>query len=98
MYVYIYIKYRNFTTSCFACVQVFASLTGSFAGNYGPPDGFDWDVQLNDEPVEDNSSLETYNLPERVEAFVQAAKKQVRQHIKENVATFVHHRNKDTPL
>ena len=57
---------------------MFASLTGSFTGNYGPPPGFfDWDVELNDEPVEDNPKLETYNLPRRVDDFVKAAREQV---------------------
>jgi hypothetical protein len=52
-------------------------LTGSYDGNYGPPPGFDWDVQLNDEPVEDNPKLETYNLPARVAEFVKTARRQV---------------------
>ena len=58
-------------------------------------------VQLNDEPVEDNPSLETYNLPERVDAFVQAAKQQVRPH-KVNVAylfiTHAHTQHTQTSL
>jgi hypothetical protein len=53
-------------------------LTGSYAGNYGPPSGFNWDVQLNDEPVEDNPKLETYNLPVKVADFIKAAREQVR--------------------
>jgi len=38
MYIYMYMT-RSVTYFC----KVFASLTGSYAGNYGPPDGFDWD-------------------------------------------------------
>ncbi len=56
--------------------QVFAGLSGSYGGNYGPPPGFDWDVYAQDEPVEDNPALETYNVPARVDAFVAAALKQ----------------------
>ena len=51
--------------------QVFSSLTGEYGGNYGPPGGFNWNG--NDEPIETNENLSTYNVPARVEAAVQAA-------------------------
>jgi len=53
--------------------QVFVGLTGEYGGNYGPPDGYDWDHFSNDEPVEDNPSLESYNVKSRVEGFVKFA-------------------------
>jgi alpha-mannosidase len=53
-----------------ADAQVFSGLTGSYGGNYGPPDGFDWNVGSNDEPVEANQQLDTYNVPSRVNDFV----------------------------
>ena len=54
--------------------QVLAGLTGSYGGNYGAPSGFNWDaVNGNDEPVELNPALRTYNEKARVDAFVQRA-------------------------
>ena len=51
--------------------QVFAGLSGEYGGNYGPPPGFNWNGD--DEPVEDNKNLQTYNVPERVAAAIQQA-------------------------
>ena len=49
--------------------QVLAGLTGSYGGNYGAPSGFNWDaVNGNDEPVELNPALRTYNEKARVDA------------------------------
>jgi alpha-mannosidase len=56
--------------------QVFSGLTGSYGGNYGPPDGFDWNVGSNDEPVEDDSRLDTYNVQSRVNDFVNQVQNQ----------------------
>eukprot|EP00930_Biecheleria_cincta_P010286 TRINITY_DN1122_c3_g1_i1.p1 TRINITY_DN1122_c3_g1~~TRINITY_DN1122_c3_g1_i1.p1 ORF type:complete len:1002 (-),score=168.48 TRINITY_DN1122_c3_g1_i1:36-3041(-) len=54
--------------------QVFAGLTGSYGGNYGPPTGFNWDaVDGNDEPVQDDRNLKDYNVKSRVDDFVNAA-------------------------
>jgi hypothetical protein len=48
-------------------------LTGSYSGNYGPPQGFCFDVKCNDEPlVGDDDS----QLLERVKEFVNALKLQ----------------------
>eukprot|EP01124_Arcella_intermedia_P030595 TRINITY_DN6729_c0_g1_i1.p1 TRINITY_DN6729_c0_g1~~TRINITY_DN6729_c0_g1_i1.p1 ORF type:complete len:980 (+),score=171.65 TRINITY_DN6729_c0_g1_i1:417-2942(+) len=49
--------------------QVF---TGAFERNgYGPPNGFDWDnFGENSEPIQDDPNLEDYNVPSRVEDFV----------------------------
>ena len=54
--------------------QVFAGLTGSYGGNYGPPGGFCWDVHCNDEPMQDDPSLDGYNVDSRVADFVEAAR------------------------
>ena len=51
--------------------QIFSGLTGEYGGNYGPPAGFNWNG--NDEPVEANPDLSTYNVPSRVEAAVASA-------------------------
>ena len=62
-----------------ADAQVFAGLTGEYGGNYGPPPGFDFHVSSSDEPVEDNVNLETYNVPARVQNFVDDAVAQANQ-------------------
>jgi hypothetical protein len=51
--------------------QVFAGLSGEYGGNYGPPSGFNWNG--NDEPVESNKDLQTYNVPARVDAAIKQA-------------------------
>ena len=56
--------------------SVFTGLTGSYSGNYGPPGGFCWDVKCRDEPVVDDPTLDTYNVPSRVADFVRAARAQ----------------------
>jgi alpha-mannosidase len=59
-----------------ADAQVFTGLSGEYGGNYGPPSGFNWNLGNaggNDEPVETNRALSTYNVPARVEAAVQQA-------------------------
>jgi len=53
--------------------QVFSGLTGEYNGNYGPPTGFDWDVFNSDETIQDDPSLQDYNVKSRVDDFVQAA-------------------------
>jgi len=45
--------------------QVFFGLTGSYRGNYGPPDGFNLDAYLSDEPFVDG-----VNVYQRVSEFV----------------------------
>jgi hypothetical protein len=55
---------------------VFTGLSGEYGGNYGPPAGFNWNG--NDEPVEDNKALETYNAPSRVEDFIAQATAQAK--------------------
>jgi len=56
-----------------AKAQVFTGLTGEYRGNYGPPDGFNWDVGQDDEPMQDDPNLEDYNVKSRVDEFVAAA-------------------------
>ncbi|CAK9083304.1 unnamed protein product [Durusdinium trenchii] len=53
--------------------QVFSGLTGSYHGNYGPPDGFQFDVNNLDETIQDDPNLEDYNVKSRVDGFVAAA-------------------------
>ena len=50
-----------------ADAQVFAGLTGEYGGNYGPPNGFNWGHDSNDEPIEDNKNLSSYNVPVRTD-------------------------------
>ena len=60
-----------------ADAQVFAGLTGSFSGNYGPPHGFDFDaVVSNDEPIEINEKLESFNGPKRLAEFAKLVDEQ----------------------
>lgn len=47
--------------------QVFWGLTGSYGGNYGPPNGFQVDGVLNDEPI-----VEGVNVDERMQLFLNA--------------------------
>jgi len=54
--------------------QVFSGLTGEYGGNYGPPDGFSWDVFSNDEPVQDDRAVYGYNVKGRVDDFVSRAR------------------------
>mmetsp|Transcript_29052 Transcript_29052/g.54827 ORF Transcript_29052/g.54827 Transcript_29052/m.54827 type:complete len:1069 (-) Transcript_29052:93-3299(-) len=54
--------------------QVFWGLTGSYGGNYGPPEGFCFDANMcSDQPMMDDPSLEDYNVPEQVANFVSAS-------------------------
>jgi hypothetical protein len=53
--------------------QVFTGLTGEYGGNYGPPEGFNWDVLQNDEPIQDDENLEDYNVQSRLDDFVRQA-------------------------
>jgi len=56
--------------------QVF---TGAFTGGlYGPPQTFCWDVSCNDEPlVEDQEEFIDYNVPQRVQDFLDQINHQV---------------------
>jgi alpha-mannosidase len=57
--------------------QVLAGLTGEYGGNYGPPSGFNFDAHNgNDEPVETNPKLKTFNVKTRVDQFVAKAQEQ----------------------
>ena len=52
--------------------EVFWGLTGSYDGNYQPPDKFDFEncVVNSDDPFADDPRLNDYNVPQRVEEFV----------------------------
>ena len=63
--------------------QVFSGLSGEYGGNYGPPSGFNWNG--NDEPIEANENLETYNLPARIEAAIKQAEIQSNMTRGENI-------------
>eukprot|EP00667_Euglena_gracilis_P001573 EG_transcript_1573 len=62
-----------------ATAQVFAGLTGSYRGNYGPPPGFCWDITCDDEPMQDDEALKDYNVPQRLAEFVEQVLAQGRQ-------------------
>ena len=44
-----------------------------FAGNYGPPQSFNFDRDSSDEPIETNTNLRTCNAQTRVDDFVLVA-------------------------
>lgn len=48
--------------------QILASTI--YSGNYGPPDGFNFEDFVGDEPIQDDPALAGYNLPARVDLFV----------------------------
>ncbi|KAK0605016.1 hypothetical protein LWI29_021857 [Acer saccharum] len=50
--------------------QIFAN---AFPVHYSPPDGFDFEVFVDFEPVQDNQLLENYNVEKRVADFINAA-------------------------
>ncbi|CAF4699968.1 unnamed protein product [Rotaria socialis] len=52
--------------------------TGVLPRVYEPPDSICFDQFCNDQPVMDDSSLHDYNVPERVQAFINAAHDQAR--------------------
>mmetsp|Transcript_3428 Transcript_3428/g.7967 ORF Transcript_3428/g.7967 Transcript_3428/m.7967 type:complete len:788 (+) Transcript_3428:97-2460(+) len=57
-----------------ADAQVFWGLTGSYGGNYGPPEGLYFDSFRDDAvPVMDDAQLADFNVDERVATLVQAA-------------------------
>ena len=63
-----------------AGAQVFWGLTGSYGGNYGPPEGFDFDIRNKGVvPIMDDDRLPGYNVAERVDAFVAKALEQAAQ-------------------
>ena len=44
---------------------------GNFAsGNYGPPEGFNFELSISDTPIQDDPSLRGYNIPEKVSEFI----------------------------
>jgi len=59
--------------------QVFWGLSGSYGGNYGPPEGFCFDNFCSDEPMMDDLDLEDYNVDGKVADFVSAAYEQANQ-------------------
>lgn len=50
--------------------------TGVFFDFYGPPTGFDFDIDSTDTPFQDNPLLFDYNVQDRVDAFVSTAQMQ----------------------
>ena len=60
--------------------EVFWGLTGSYGGNYGPPNGFCFDGNMcSDEPMMDDENLYGYNVPNRVSDFADQAWSQASQ-------------------
>ncbi|KAH7421965.1 hypothetical protein KP509_13G083700 [Ceratopteris richardii] len=56
--------------------QIFA---GVLANHYEPPDGFNFDIDSTNPPVQDDPELFDYNLEERVDLFVQRALEQAKE-------------------
>jgi alpha-mannosidase len=53
--------------------EVFWGLTGSYGGNYGPPSGYNFDMNNDNAiPVQDDPRLHDYNVQARVDGFVDA--------------------------
>ncbi|XP_033744911.1 lysosomal alpha-mannosidase-like [Pecten maximus] len=48
--------------------------TGVLYNNYGPPKGFCFDLLCADDPMMDDDRLNDYNVPQKVEMFVNASK------------------------
>lgn len=51
--------------------SVFTGLTGQYQGNYGAPEGFNF--QWGVDGIQDNKDLEDYNVDSRIDEFVKAA-------------------------
>ena len=63
-----------------ADAQVFSGLTGEYGGNYVPPEGFDWATREGqDDPIEDNPNVSSYNAPKKLAAFLVAARAQANE-------------------
>ncbi|KAI8100833.1 hypothetical protein M9434_005218 [Picochlorum sp. BPE23] len=44
---------------------------GNFAsGNYGPPAGFNFEFSISDPPIQDDPTMDSYNVPEKVLEFI----------------------------
>jgi alpha-mannosidase len=69
-----------------ASAQVFA---GAFAsGSYGPPAGLCWDINCwldSPHPIQDDPSLEDYNVPERIETAVRTARDFASVHLGDDI-------------
>ncbi|MCO5548558.1 hypothetical protein L7F22_002018 [Adiantum nelumboides] len=52
--------------------------TGTLYDHYGPPPGFDFDMQSTDTPIQDDPLLFDFNVKERVDDFVLYAKSQAK--------------------
>ncbi|CAF1037159.1 unnamed protein product, partial [Didymodactylos carnosus] len=52
--------------------------TGLLPNGYGPPGGFCFDTFCGDQPIMDDPRLHDYNVPEKVNAFINAAHDEVR--------------------
>ena len=69
-----------------ASAQVFA---GAFAsGSYGPPPGLCWDINCwldTAHPIQDDPSMEDYNVPERVDTAVRTAQDFASMHLGDDV-------------
>ncbi|CAI2356868.1 unnamed protein product [Caenorhabditis sp. 36 PRJEB53466] len=60
--------------------------TGAFfQDNYGPPEGFCWDILCGDDPIMDNQNLEEYNVDEKVNSFVDHVRKQAKHQVTNQV-------------
>ncbi|XP_060071726.1 lysosomal alpha-mannosidase-like [Ylistrum balloti] len=48
--------------------------TGALYNGYGPPEGFCFDLLCTDDPIMDDDRMHDYNVPRKVEKFVNASK------------------------
>ncbi|OWF45655.1 lysosomal alpha-mannosidase-like [Mizuhopecten yessoensis] len=48
--------------------------TGALFRGYGPPKGFCFDLLCSDDPIMDDDRMQDYNVPQKVEMFVNASK------------------------
>jgi len=58
--------------------------TGVLFNNYGPPDGFCWDLLCNDAPIMDSQLLEN-NLEERLDGFLAYVERQARYYKSDHI-------------
>lgn len=59
--------------------------THAFSNHYSTPGGFCWDDYCGDEPIIDNPSAPDYNVPDRVDNFINFAKNEQLRYVSNNL-------------
>ncbi|XP_071107458.1 lysosomal alpha-mannosidase-like [Haliotis cracherodii] len=54
--------------------------SGTLFNGYGPPSGFCYDIACQDPPIMDDVRMHDYNVQDRVDAFISAAKEQAKHY------------------